>query len=138
MTNKTYLYGNRDLKVENADKTKGFTLTTYIKSDITFGMLVVTMYNIGNCNENDEIIILFDNGEKITQKSWKKFNCEGIAYFNLKDNEIELLKTQPISKIRVTNGRSYDSYTGDVTSKDKRYFIQLFYALNNKLTVESK
>ena len=56
----------------------------------------------------------------------------------MNEKEIQLLRTQPISKIRMTNGRTYDSYTGDVKEKDKRYFIQLFYALDNKLLTEKK
>jgi hypothetical protein len=43
---------------------------------------------------------------------------------------MEMLRTLPMSKIRMTNGRSFDSYTGDVKAKDKRYFIQLLYALD--------
>jgi hypothetical protein len=43
-----------------------------------------------------------------------------------------------MSKIRMTNGRSFDSYTGNVIAKDKRYFIQLLYALDNKLILEKK
>ena len=38
----------------------------------------------------------------------------------------------------MTNGRTYDSYTGDVKQKDKRYFIQLLYALDNNLITEKK
>lgn len=136
MSGDTYVYGNRAFVVANDESTKGFRIDTYIKNDFSFGMITVKMVGIGSCNENDEIIILFENGEKITKKSWKKFNCEGEAYFNLSDSDIELLRTQPMSKIRMTNGRSYDSYTGDVKNKDKRYFIQLFYALDNKLFIE--
>lgn len=136
MSGETYVYGNRAFIVANDESTKGFKVDTYIKSDLSFGMITVKMVNIGNCNENDEIIILFENGEKITKKSWKKFNCDGEAYFNLSESDIQVLRTQPISKIRMTNGRTYDSYTGDVKSKDKRYFIQLFYALDNKLFVQ--
>jgi hypothetical protein len=38
----------------------------------------------------------------------------------------------------MTNGRTYDSYTGDVKKKDKRYFIQVLYALDNNLIVNKK
>ena len=138
MSGKTYVYGNRAFIVANDAGKVGFRVDTYIKDDLSFGMITVTMVGIGNCNENDEIIILFENGEKITKKSWKKFNCDGEAYFNMNEKEIQLLRTQPISKIRMTNGRTYDSYTGDVKEKDKRYFIQLFYALDNKLLTEKK
>jgi hypothetical protein len=138
MSGKTYVYGNRAFIVANDEGKIGFRVDTYIKDDLSFGMITVTMVGIGSCNENDEIIILFENGEKITKKSWKKFNCDGEAYFDMNEKEIQLLRTQPISKIRMTNGRTYDSYTGDVKEKDKRYFIQLFYALDNKLLTEKK
>jgi hypothetical protein len=101
-------------------------------------MITVVMVGIGSCNENDEIIILFENGEKIVKKSWNSFNCDGEAYFNINELEMKLLRTLPMSKIRMTNGRSFDSYTGDVIAKDKRYFIQLLYALDNKLILEKK
>ena len=136
MSGRTYVYSNRAFIVADDDGKIGFRVGTYIKNDLSFGMITVTMVGIGNCNENDEIIILFENGEKITKKSWKKFNCKGEAYFNMTEKEIKLLRTEPISKIRMTNGRTYDSYTGDVKEKDKRYFIQLFYALDNKIITE--
>lgn len=138
MSGETYVYGNRAFIVANDAGKIGFRIDTYIENDLSFSVIIVTMVGIGNCNENDEIIILFENGEKITKKSWKKFNCEGEAYFNMNEKEIQLLRTQPISKIRMTNGRTYDSYTGDVKEKDKRYFIQLLYSLDNKLLTEEK
>ena len=138
MSGKTYVYGNRAFIVENDEGKIGFIVGTYITNDLSFGRITVTMFGIGSCNENDEIIILFENGEKIIKNSWKKFNCDGEAYFDMNEKEIQLLRTQPISKIRMTNGRTYDSYTGDVKEKDKRYFIQLFYALDNKLLTEKK
>jgi hypothetical protein len=101
-------------------------------------MITATMVGIGGCNENDEIIILFENGEKIIKTSWKEFNCDGETYFNMDEEDIELLRTQPLSKIRMTNGRTYDSYTGDVKQKDKRYFIQVLYALDNNLITNKK
>jgi hypothetical protein len=138
MSGKTYVYGNRGFICANDEGKIGFHVSTYIKSDLSFSMITVTMVGIGSCNENDEIIILFDNGEKIVKKSWKKFNCDGEAYFDMNKKDLQLLRTQTLSKIRITNGRSYDSYTGDVKQKDKRYFIQLLYALDNKLTTDKK
>jgi hypothetical protein len=139
MSKKSYVYGSRDFVCTNATGKIGFRVSSHINSiKLTFSMITVTMVGIGTCNENDEIIILFENGEKITKISWKKFNCEGEAYFDMNEKDIELLRTQPLSKIRMTNGRSYDSYTGDVKQKDKRYFIQLFYALDNNLITDKK
>lgn len=138
MSDKTYYSPNRCFIVKNETGKIGFKVSLYINKDMEPSMITATMVGIGSCNENDEIIILLENGSKITKKSWKKFNCEGETYFDLDRNDIESLKSSPISKIRMTNGRSYDSYTGDVKLKDKRYFIQLFYALGNKLVVEGK
>lgn len=139
MSGKTYVYGSRDFICANDVGKIGFRISTHINSDkLSFSMITATMVGIGRCNENDEIIILFENGEKITKTSWKKFNCDGETYFNMNEKDIQLLRTQPLSKIRMTNGRTYDSYTGDVKQKDKRYFIQLFYALDNNLITDKK
>ena len=138
MSGKTYVYGSRNFIVANDTKEKGFIIDTYINDNLSFRMITVVMVGIGNCNENDEIIILFENGEKITKKSWKSWNCDGEAYFDITELEMEMLRTLPMAKIRMTNGRSFDSYTGNVIAKDKRYFIQLLYALDNKLILEKK
>jgi hypothetical protein len=138
MNGKTYIYGSRNFVVANDTKEEGFIVDTYINDNLSLHLITVVMVNIGGCNENDEIIILFENGEKIVKKSWKSFNCDGEAYFNINELEMKLLRTLPMAKIRMTNGRSFDSYTGDVIAKDKRYFIQLLYALDNKLILEKK
>ena len=138
MSGKTYVHENRFFNVANDEGNIGFIVATYIEDDLSFKTIIVSMFGIGSCNENDEIIILFENGERIIKKSWRKFNCDGGAFFNMNEKEIQLLRTQPMSKIKMTNGRTYDSYTGDVKEKDKRYFIQLFYALDNKLLTEKK
>lgn len=139
MTSKSYYYPSRVLVVSDESGKTGFKIDCYIKDDGgRLSDLLVTMVNIGSCNENDELIILFENGEKITKTSWKKFNCKGEAYFTLDSNDIELLKSNKISKIRMTNGYSFQSFTGDVKSKDKRFFIQLLYGIENKLSVIKK
>lgn len=136
MDGKVIAYTSRDFVCANDVGRIGFRISAHISfSDIKFSMITAKMVGIGSCNENDEIVILFENGERIIKKSWKEFNCEGETYFNMNDNDIQLLRTYPLSKIRITNGRTFDSYTGDVKQKDKRYFIQLFYALDNNLIV---
>ena len=92
MSGKTYVYGNRAFIVANDAGEVGFRVGTYIRDNMSFGFITVTMVGIGNCNENDEIIILFENGERITKKSWLKFNCDGDAYFFMNEKEIQLLR----------------------------------------------
>jgi hypothetical protein len=136
MSGTIYTFASRDFVCSNETKTIGFKVTPILNNDLNFEWVFVTMIGIGGCNEKDEIIILFENGEKIIKKSAHKFNCKGAAYFNMSDSDIRLLKTQPMSKIRMTNGRTYESFTGDVSDKNKRYFIQLFNAIENKIIVE--
>jgi hypothetical protein len=139
MDGKVIAYSSRDFICANDAGKIGFRVSAHINfRDIKFSMITATMVGIGSCNEKDEMIILFENGEKIIKTSWKEFNCEGGTYFDMNDDDIQLLRTQPISKIRMTNGRTYDSYTGDVKKKDKRYFIQVLYALDNNLIVNKK
>jgi hypothetical protein len=139
MDGKVIAYSSRDFICANDAGKIGFRVSAHINfRDIKFSMITATMVGIGSCNEKDEMIILFENGEKIIKTSWKEFNCEGGTYFDMNDDDIQLLRTQPISKIRMTNGRTYDSSTGDVKKKDKRYFIQVLYALDNNLIVNKK
>lgn len=138
MTDKVYYFANKDFVVANETRKKGFKVSTILKDEMEFDVIYITMVGIGSCNEKDELIILFENGQKMKSTSWKSFNCEGTTYFSPTDEDLILLRTQPLSKMRIMNGRSFDSYTGEVEKKDKRYFIQLFNALDNKLFIEKK
>jgi hypothetical protein len=136
MSDKSYLYPNRAFVVSNLKLGVGAKIDCYIKDNLKIHSLMVKMIGLGSCNENDEIIILLENGDKITIVSWKKFNCDGEAYFNLSDSDISKLKSSELLKIRITNGRTFKSLTEDVKKEDKRYFIQLIYALENKKITE--
>lgn len=135
MTDEINVSCNRPFIVSNAAGNIGFEILPNINNNEIHGNIlngfIVFSKGIGRCNENDEMIILFETGDKITLKSWKKFNCDGVSYFKLNYSEYKLLKTTPIQKIRLTNGRTFDSYTGDVPKKNKRYFIQILNVLNN-------
>jgi len=128
-----YLVPSYKLIVANDDNTVGIIIDLFIKDDFTLNAVSVKSVGIGTCCENDEMIILFENGQKIKKTSNTKFNCEGKSYYFFGKDEIDLLKTIPLDKIRITNGRSYESYTGDVSKNDKRWFIQVFYSMDNKL-----
>lgn len=136
MADEFYLVPSTRIVVANEDNTKGFIIDAFINENFELRTLFVEMVGMGSCNENDKIIIQLDNGEKINATSWKDFNCEGQSYFRLTSSDIQKLKSSPISKIRMTNGRTYDTFTGDVESDQKRWFIQLFYALDNRLFTE--
>ena len=133
MDGTSYLVPSNRIIIANKEETKGFIIDAFLTEDLTLQTLYVQMVGIGSCNEEDKIIIQLEDGEKITSTSWKDFNCEGEAYFRLTKSDFEKLKNSPISKIRMTNGRTYDSYTGEISSEKSRWFIQLFYAMDNNL-----
>lgn len=124
MDKSSMLMSSRKCVIANADKSQGFIL------DVLFAnsgpTIFSTMVGIGNCNENDKLLILFDNDERLELTSWKGFNCDGEGYFRLTDAIINKLLSSPINKVRMTNGRTFDSYTGIVEQYNKTYFIELF------------
>jgi hypothetical protein len=97
------------------------------------------MVGIGNCVENNTFIVKFSDESKIELKSWNDFNCEGDAWFSVKEDNLKSLETKKITKIRVQNGRTFESFTMEVPEIDSDYFIQLIYATkNNKIKTLKK
>ena len=86
------------------------------------------------CVENMEMIILFEDGSKMTRKSLNKFNCDGNSYFLLNEKSVDELSTKEISTVRVTNGRNYKSHT--IKSEDPSYFIRLKELIDNGIYTE--
>lgn len=128
----TYYLSSYELIVTN-DKKTGAVLDAYIDPNFAFSMLTCKLVNLGTCAENVELIIVFENEDRIKVESWNSFNCEGDAYFFLNKSDIDKLSTLTISKIRITNKYTYDSVTAPVNNP--RYFIQTFWAINNKKCV---
>ena len=136
MSEKVYYFPSRKMVCATQDKKTGFTVSVFIdkKGDgVVVSDLNVKMVNIGSCVENNEMIIMFEDETKISLKSWNEFNCKGDAWFKTSKSDREKLATLRIKKIKVQNGRTYESYTYELTD-DEDYFIQLFYATaNNKI-----
>lgn len=107
------------------EKGEGFNISAGFKFNSTepiFNSLMFKIVGLG-CVENVELIILFEDGTKLTKYSWNKFNCEGSAWYTLLPREIAMLSEKRISKIRVTNGYKYDMMQVDVPTPD--YFITI-------------
>ncbi len=134
MTDKEYYFAQRKLICANTEKTKGFTIIPNFKADkgqmVNNGFLCKNV-NIGSCDENDSLIILFDDDTKITLNAWNKFNCEGNAYFDFNDSQLKDLSAKKVNTIRFSNGRSYESLTITLKEDQKDYFIRAF--TNNKI-----
>lgn len=126
-----YFTPNYDMIVANSEKTEGAKLSCHINSKGNLSFLTAKLIGLGNCVEDNELIVLFTNGDKFTLKSWNDFNCKGNAYFYVTKGQREMLSTLPMKTIRVRNGDSYKSVTSSEFG-NPRYFIQLFNSIDNK------
>jgi hypothetical protein len=136
MTDKEYYFPQRKLICANPEKTKGFTVTPNFEEkngEIIYDGFMCKNVNIGSCDENDTLIILFEDESKITLTSWNKFNCDGNAYFYFNESELKDLSTKKVNTIRFTNGYSYESITVALKQDQKDYFIR---AYTNKKIIE--
>lgn len=138
MTDKVYYYPSRQILCVNPeDKKQGFAVSFFLEKkgqDIKPSELKVKVVGVGSCHEKDEVIFLLDGDVKIKGTMWNEFNCEGKAWFKISESDKELLATKKVIKIRIQNGRSYESYTHTVEPDNQDYFIQLFYAAKNQKT----
>jgi hypothetical protein len=129
MTDKEYYFAQRKLICANPEKTKGFTVTPNFKADkggMKNGGFMCKNVNIGSCDENDSLIILFEDDTKITLTAWNKFNCEGNAYFDFSESQLKDLSTKKVNTIRFSNGRSYESLTITLKEDQRDYFVRAY------------
>lgn len=129
MTDKEYYFAQKKLVCANLEKTKGFTLIPNFKAQdygIKNNGIICENVNIGSCDENDSLIILFEDDTKITLKSWNKFNCKGNAYFDFSESDLNQLSTKKINTIRFANGYTYDSLTITLKNEQKDYFVRAY------------
>lgn len=69
---------------------------------------------------------------------WNNFNCNGNAYFDFASKGINEFN-KSIKAIRITNGRTYDSYTKVLkTPSDKKYLMDVVEVLNKQDIEEKK
>lgn len=120
-----------DMIVANKEKTEGAKLSIHLDKDGSFSFITAKLIGLGNCVEDSEMIVLFENSEKISLSSWNKFNCKGNAYFSLTKKEESLLSSQEFKTVRIRNGETYKSVTSS-DFENPRYFIQLFSSIYAK------
>ncbi len=137
MTDKVYYYASRQLLCQNQElKSQGFVVTFFIdktKKGIESAELKIKVVGVGSCHEKDEVIFLMEDETKIKATMWNDFNCDGKVWCKVSDSDKEILATKKVVKIRIQNGRTFESYTHNVADKDRDYFIQLFFAVNNQI-----
>ena len=129
MTDREYFLSSKNFVGANTQKTQGFVITPAFKSvngKMVQNGFILKNIGIGNCDENDSLIILFEDDTKLEITMWNKFNCESKAYFNLTESELELLKSKKITTIRFNNGYTYNSLTYSLKKEEKGFFINVY------------
>lgn len=136
MSDKVYYLPSKALVSIDYTKNQGFRLSSFIEGknddELSIKDLSLKMVGIGSCVEDNILIIKFADETKIELKSWNDFNCEGDAWFTIDSEQASSLSSKKIVKVKVQNGRSFESFTTDIPEIDSDYFIQLFYAVQNK------
>jgi hypothetical protein len=141
MEDKTYYFPSQKIAIIDREKEIGFSVSAFIEEkgdELIVNEIEVKSVGIGSCVEKDELILLFEDDSKMKLTSWNKFNCEGNSWFSIGKSEIKTISTKKIKKIKFTNGRSYDSLTGEVSEDRQAYFCELFYALSVKKLKQAK
>ncbi len=132
-----YFPDTRIVLIDSTNFEKGIGVSASLSKTKMYG-INTKMIGLGGCNENDKLIILLENGNKINLTSWQKFDCEGISYFSLTNSQISMLSNSPVAKIRLTNGVSNDSFTGTVPVGSRNYFINVMNRITGEQFTEYK
>jgi len=129
MTDETMYTLNKDVYVTN-DKDMGILLQ--VVPQMTGNHVIRTVHaGIGQCCEKNELIILLEDGQRWKVTAFNQYNCEAEGLYWLSSDDLNLLKSSPMKKIRVTNGVNLDNYTEDVNDDEKLFFNELFEALES-------
>ena len=99
MSDKVYWSDDGQVFIEN---NAGFRIESawkYNSPDPVFDGIMAKIVGLGSCVENVEMIVLFENGEKITKTSWNKFNCEGNAGTTLE--KVKLIYSRLYRSVRL-------------------------------------
>lgn len=131
MAGQTYYYASYNL--ECFEENEGFYFFGYIGKTLHYDFIHLKTYGLGDCNEKNELIIMFEDDSKIVMRSVDNFNCKGSSMYVLTGSGKKKLSKLRIKKIRYTNGRSYKSLTYELNSD---YFIKLMRMVKNKQTFE--
>ena len=134
MTDKSYYFPSRQLICQNPDnKGVGFAASFFIgkanNGDLEVRELKMKIIGVGSCHEKDEVILLLDDGTKVKAVMWNDFNCDGKVWCKVDKSDMRDLAIKKVIKIRVQNGRTFESYTHVVSVSEQDYFNQLFYAV---------
>lgn len=130
MEDKEYLMAKRSLILNSGSKKVliDVALVKDAQGKWNYNGLVCISSGLSSCQEEDEIIILFTNGQKLKMTMWNKFNCQGYAFFDADRSQGTYL-FRPVKKIRFTSGKSGEYVEKDFTTLESTYFTNLEMAV---------
>ena len=120
-------YSYSEYIYEKEDEKEAMVLLA-IREDLRPYTLAVAARGIENCIENGKLIILFKDGDRLTATSYRDFNCDGSSWFSITKAMASQLASKEVDKIRITNGRSHESFTLEISNP--KYYIEA-YALSD-------
>jgi hypothetical protein len=134
MTDKSYAFGSKSLLCSEDGK-KGFIVSISLNfkdGEVTYRGLNVTSAGIGSCVEKSTLIFLFEDDTKVQVAAWNDFNCEGKNYMDWQGKSFDKITIKKVKALRFQNGRTYDSFTYNLTDKEQSYFLEVASALSEK------
>jgi hypothetical protein len=142
MSDKVYWLADGIIAEDISDSEKMFNLKFSFDYNNIISPVIdgLSMRVLGlSCVEKVTVILLFKDKQKITLKNWNKFNCKGNVWINLNKKETEMLSTLVLDKIKITNGRNYESILHSFTDEKSTYLKQTAeFAKNNEFVVVEK
>jgi len=140
-TGDCYYFADRNIVVHNASKTQGFSIR-FMFDQNTEKAVISGMYSkmvgIGNCVENNTIYFIFEDGSKANFVSFNKFNCEGDAFFHISPDDLDLFRTKKISKVKISNGYSYESFSADLDNADKGFLREIVKLADSNTLIKAE
>ena len=103
----------------------------FIEFTPTIEKSIIVKSSLSCVDEGSSFQIIFENDEEINLTSWNDFNCEGDSFFDLANTMLSKM-VKPIKKLMFQDGRSFESYTHEVSEEDKNFFIEIIDAINEK------
>lgn len=135
ITGETSLSVQREVFVSNR-WTIGIVIAVF--PDLSGDHILQTRHHgLGKCCEKNELVIILEDGNKWKATAANEYNCDGEGAYWMTQEDLNFLKSSPMDKVSLTNGVSKEEYTGDVPSRDKSFFEELYYALRDYQSIEN-
>lgn len=127
MTGKTSLHSIEYVNVPETSGESGISMSLYQRSGADL-IINFKVYGAGNCiGEDNSIIILLEDDNRIFETNKSDFNCENNAqvffFKGLNKDKLNLLKTKKVIAIRVYTQNGY--VEKDFSEKNQNDFINI-------------